>query len=977
MTAAGKAFSKKKMIGSLLGFAALAPLIYLLVSRWIRRRNLAPKIIPQFQSEEQGLTESDVFARRTDARILARQKKEKAARKERLRKRIFSILNLTILVFAISLLLLRDFWGAVGTLGALIFNISVNTFQETRAARQMQELARRARPYATVIRAGRLRYLNLDDVVIDDVLVAGQGDEILADGTLLEGEELQIDETTLGPLGGVVTKQTGDLLRAGSFCISGWAVYRAQSIPIDENINHQNNLSQGSPKSLTPLQSIVMRTLYALLFITALFYGSIVLEILQLDKVLRQENLSTYRNVLSIIFNIAPGGLFFMIVINYAVGSADIARIGALVRSSLMVESMAQMTTICLIRRGSLSGLALEVAMIEAPSGAPVLTENRARRILGDFAHTASSNRFPMTTLKGSLEGQMQPDVGQAPYLSINGWQAVNFKTRMITGSYVLGYPDILQPYFSREVDVKGEQEKLENESHSKAGIGNFVRRIFRRNNSDTIMQDEKVALEVPAIIEQDNDHQDLTHPLEEEHESKGVLKKTKAFLSRLTRRGKQSKVQTKEPEEQREPEDILRLVFAYSPDPQPLFDHNGRPQCPKNLIPICSVHFVEEVRPEVQEAVKVFQEAGVDIKVLSEDEPNKILAVATQVGLIKPDTDDLGYLTADNLLSMDSQALGKSILEKSIFAQLNSEQMARIVELLHIQGEYVGVVGNSSADFHIMRQGKILITSTGSDPRLMSDSDILLTKNSLEALPGVLRKGQQIVNGTLDVLKLNLNQILYLLFLLASMFIAGERTFYYTPAQGSAIGIFTVVFPSIGLSLWATAKAVNRSNMHQQLVHFVTPAAIMTTIFARLVHSVFSSTTFNIEYTHLAVTHLLVSIGLLLVLFVKPPLNPTKTTGKGSRDWRMTIVVATLFFLFHIATVIPLAQQYLMIGPLASVKDYLFIWGMSLVWAALVLIIWRLRWLQRVLDWSARWLAPNPQTTVDSDKVLAEPRRM
>jgi hypothetical protein len=33
--------------------------------------------------------------------------------------------------------------------------------------------------------------LNLDDVVIDDILVAGQGDEILANGTLLEGEELQ------------------------------------------------------------------------------------------------------------------------------------------------------------------------------------------------------------------------------------------------------------------------------------------------------------------------------------------------------------------------------------------------------------------------------------------------------------------------------------------------------------------------------------------------------------------------------------------------------------------------------------------------------------------------------------------------------------------------------------------------------------------------------------------------------------------
>lgn len=965
MTEAGEAFSKKKMIGFLLGIAVIAPVIYLVMSIWKSRRHQVSTEIPQFQSEEQGLTESEVFARRTDVRVLARQKKEKTARKKRLQKRIFSIFNLTILVFAVSLLLLRDFWGAVGTLAALVFNIGVNTFQETRAARQMQELAGKARPYATVIRAGRLRNLNLDDVVIDDVLVAGQGDEILADGTLLEGEELRIDETILGPLGGVVSKQPGDLLQAGSFCISGWAVYRAQSIPIDENINHQNNLSDGSTKSLTPLQSIVTRTLYALLFITGLFYISIVLEILHLDAVLRQENLSTYRNVLSIIFNIAPGGLFFMIVINYAVGSGDIARIGALVRSSLLIESMAQMTTICLIRRGSLSGMALELAMIPAPSGAPVLTENRARRILGDFAHTASSNRFPITTLKESLEGQRQPDVGQAPYLSINGWQAINFKTRMKTGSYVLGYPDILQPYFSNEVDVKGEQEKTGNGSRSKAGIGNFVRRIIHRNNSDATIQDEKVALEAPAEMEQD-----LRHTLEEEEESKGLRKWTKTFLSRMTRGREQSKVQSKDSEEQTKPKVILRLIFAYSPDTQPLFDHSGRPQCPKNLIPICSVRFVEQIRPEVQEAVKTFQEAGVDIKVLSEDDPNRILAIAAQVGLVKPDAVDVSFLTSDNLLSMDSQALGNSILEKAIFARLNSEQMARIVELLQLQGEYVGVVGNASADFHIMRQSQIAITHTGSDPRLLSDSDIILTKNSLEALPGVLKKGQQIVNGTLDVLKLNLNQILYILFLLASMFIAGERTFYYTPAQGSAIGIFTVVIPSIGLSFWATAKAVNRSNMHQQLVHFVTPAAIMTTLFVRLVDSLFFSKTLNIEYTHLAVTHLLVGMGLLLVIFVKPPLNPLKIAGKGSRDWRITFLVGALFILFHIATVVPLAQKYLMIGPLASAQDYLFIWGVSLVWAAMTFIIWRLRWLQRFLGWSARWLAPNPQSAIDSDKA-------
>ena len=60
---------------------------------------------------------------------------------------------------------------------------------------------------------------------------------------------------------------------------------------------------------------------------------------------------------------------------------------------------------------------------------------------------------------------------------------------------------------------------------------------------------------------------------------------------------------------------------------------------------------------------------------------------------------------------------------------------------------------------------------------------------------------------------------------------------------------------------------------------------------------------------------------------------------------------------IFQITTHIPLAQRLLKLAPLTSLQDYLVVWGTALVWAILTLIVWRLQWLKRVLDWSSGWM--------------------
>jgi hypothetical protein len=211
-------------------------------------------------------------------------------------------------------------------------------------------------------------------------------------------------------------------------------------------------------------------------------------------------------------------------------------------------------------------------------------------------------------------------------------------------------------------------------------------------------------------------------------------------------------------------------------------------------------------------------------------------------------------------------------------------------------------------------------------------------------------------------VLKLNFTQIVYILLLLVAMVVLGKRVLFYNPTQGGAIGIFTIVIPGIALTFWPSTIPTKMASMHKQLIHFIAPAAAMAAVCVVVLNSFFLKASASTAYNQLVVTHLLVAIGLFLVVFVQPPVRFLAFGDDFSGDWRPTYIAVGLFLIFQITTHIHLAQVYLKIAPLAAMQDYLFVWGMALVWAILTLLLWRFRWLKRVLDWSSGWLATSKE---------------
>jgi cation-transporting ATPase E len=131
-----------------------------------------------------------------------------------LRDNIFSIFNVAMLSLALLQWLLGGTVGALLTLAVLVFNIVVNVTQQWFGTWRVERLADLARPVPTVIREGRVRSIDPDDMVLGDVLVIGPGDQVLADGELLSDAEVTINEAAVASDGGV-TKPVATACVAG------------------------------------------------------------------------------------------------------------------------------------------------------------------------------------------------------------------------------------------------------------------------------------------------------------------------------------------------------------------------------------------------------------------------------------------------------------------------------------------------------------------------------------------------------------------------------------------------------------------------------------------------------------------------------------------------------------------------------------------------------------------------------------------
>ncbi|MFC2054832.1 HAD family hydrolase [Chloroflexota bacterium] len=936
-------FQKLWIISTLIAFIFL---VGILINRWRKQQSKRPPpmSVPSFGASDdtliEGLTEDEVAEGKPKFDLEGLKKGEQRRfLRQAIRQNLFTTFNVDLFGIAFIMFMLGSPLGALGTLLILIINLCLNVFQEMYTKKKLEVLVQSVQPSVNVIRESKLKSIELTDIVPGDMLVVGTGDQIQVEGSIVGEGEILVDESLHSQETKQVLKRAGDTLHSDSFCIDGRAVYRSSQAGIDRLVGTYKRGIELLSGEKTPLQRLIEIVLRFLFVLVIVFSALLLLDAYVVQAELVSEE---YRDAFSIVFGIAPTSLFFLLIMHYTIGSVRISELGALVYKSQSIESLASVSILCLSKNSLLSGVNISLETIEPPHGNEPLSENLIRHILGDVVHSVPVYSEAGRMLAEAIPGSKRNTTEIAPFLSIYGWYAVTFSDPDMHGTFILGKPDVMEPNLvkpKRYVMTEVEQTLTQAEN----GISRLIRRYIpntgKRQSGKNSSQQE--------IVQEIGDNQLADEPILSDPENKKLSFRQRlvASLERLitpvdeTNSGKDTS---------EEPQELVTLLFAHLPDSVPLYDRFNQPQLPRELIPISYLHISESIRPEAKQTIREFTDAGIEIKILSSDAPERAAQTAQALGL----NDQISAVTSGEILDeLGERELNLKIKGTSIFGFLSPSQKGAVIKSLRNQNAFVAMLGNNVSDVQAMRQADLRIAMKGGSQAALMVTDIVLLHNSLEALPDVLRMGQRLVNGILDTFKLYLSQVVSQLLMIVSLIVLNLQQFPYHPTHAGVVSLFTITFPNILLTFWSATGMMSKEIMRRRLAHFVIPASIASSVLAWAVYYWFFISTSSVNYAMLAVMYALLFTGWLRVLFLQPPSQIWVGGASLRGDRRVIWLILSVALLFAVVVSIPFFQDALHIIWLSPLVDYLWVILAVIIWAFTLRTVWRSKLFRSFID--------------------------
>lgn len=396
---------------------------------------------------ERSLTSAEVAERVRSGRVNAVDESSSRSIWSIVRANIFTLFNAIIMAGFLLLLILGRWQDALFGLTA-IFNAVIGVAQEYRAKRALDALALLHAPKARVERDGVEHLIAVTDVVADDLLVLRAGDQVTADGTVLHGIRLEVDESLLTGESDPVDKQAGDEVLSGSIVVAGEGYARVTRVGEESFANsitiQARRFSLVTSELRTSINRILKWITWAIFPIMALVINSQIQYYGGWQQAIesghwRDASVGAVAAVIAMI----PLGLVLMTSIAFAVGAVKLARRQVLVQELPAVEGLARVDVICLDKTGTLTDG--EIVFDEAytltdapvPGWEAVLGWNGADPRANSTAACLAAH-FPTPTTAAPVR--------QIEFSSSRKWSALAFEAPHAEhpGTWVLGAPEMV-----------------------------------------------------------------------------------------------------------------------------------------------------------------------------------------------------------------------------------------------------------------------------------------------------------------------------------------------------------------------------------------------------------------------------------------------------------------------------------------------------------------------------------------------------
>ena len=387
---------------------------------------------------ERGLSAAEVAER--VARGAVNRVKDRTSRSVAsiVRENVLTLFNAIIVGASVIVLLFGDLRDGIFG-GVMIINAVIGIVSELRAKRTLDSLAIVDAPQASVLRDGTLSVIPARDVVLDDVIELALGDQVSVDGTVLASAGLEIDESLLTGESRPVKKKEGDQLLAGTSVVAGSG--RMVATAVGERVYAQGLSEQARAftRTVSEIQVSINRVLQV---VSVMLLPVVALTFYSQNRIAGGSG-GDWREalVLSVasVIGMIPQGLVLLTSMNFAIGSATLARRGVLVQELPAVEVLARVDCLCLDKTGTLTTGGIRVREVDVVAG-------DADTVMSALA-SAASDRTNATAEaiwahvgEGARSGASERIEWSVPFSSARKWSAWG------TGgeSWILGAPEFV-----------------------------------------------------------------------------------------------------------------------------------------------------------------------------------------------------------------------------------------------------------------------------------------------------------------------------------------------------------------------------------------------------------------------------------------------------------------------------------------------------------------------------------------------------
>lgn len=649
----------------------------------------------------------------------------------------FNFLNIALLVLV---LFVRSYKNSM-FMGIILINTVIGIIQEIRAKKTIDKLAILTESKTVVLREGKKWGISTEKLVLDDLIFLKTGDQVPADVKVLEGT-VEVNESLLTGESDNLSKSQGDELFSGSFVTSGEACcqvihvgkdnYASQITSEAKEFKRHNSELRNSLNAILKVISIIIVPLGAMLFYKQYMIVGDTLK----DSVV---------NMVAAVLGMIPEGLVLLTSVALTLGSMVLATKKTLVQELYCIETLARVDTLCLDKTGTITEGTMKVEDVQLYDTAQTTVVQHTAKFdpeTGEPVQNVSALKPEVTVSAEKENGQIQ--------------ETVNLET------------------VSQE-----ERQKLQEIDHI---MGNMM----------SVLHDQNATADALRKRFPSRNDLKLIHaiPFSSDRKYSGAV-----FEGRGTYL--MGAAQFLFPEGN---EELLEHCSSYAQEGYRILvlahseQETKGTERPTGLEPLGLFLITDVIREEAPDTLAFFDSQGVDLKVISGDDPVTVSAIAKKAGLKNANH----YIDATTIKT--SEEMQRAVAECSVFGRVTPQQKKQMVQALQSQKHTVAMTGDGVNDVLALKEADCSIAMAAGSDAAKNIANVVLLDSNFGAMPHIVNQGRRVVNNIRSAASMFLIKTIFSVLLSLITIFFGDA-YPFEPIQMSLISACAVGIPTFLLT--------------------------------------------------------------------------------------------------------------------------------------------------------------------------------